>query len=64
MKHLQVYKGDEVFWKRGRGKAKGAVEEIYTSCVTKKIQNKFITRNATLEELAYLISVSRDGGVH
>lgn len=63
MAHHKFNKGDEVSWKWGRGKAKGTIEEVYTSRVTKKIKNKFITRNATPEEPAYLISVSNNGGV-
>ena len=48
-------KGSRVFWKWGRGKIPGIVEEIYMDSVEKKIKNTFIKRNANKDNPAYFI---------
>jgi hypothetical protein len=48
-------KGSKVFWKWGKGKISGIIEEIYVEPVEKEIKNSFIKRNATKDNPAYFI---------
>lgn len=48
-------KGSKVFWKWGKGKIKGIIEEVYLEQVEKEIKNTFIKRNASKENPAYFI---------
>jgi hypothetical protein len=48
-------KGSKVEWKWGKGTAEGKVEARYAEKVTKKIEGKSITRNASKDEPAYLV---------
>lgn len=54
-------KGSKVEWKWGQGTAEGKVEARYADKVTKKIDGKSITRNATKDKPAYLVK-QNDGG--
>ncbi len=48
--------GTKVEWKWGNGKATGKVEEVFTEKVTRTIKGKVITRDASEDEPAYLLS--------
>jgi len=48
-------KGATVFWKWGRGKIKGTVEEVYFTVVEKQIKNTKIKRKANQSNPAYFI---------
>ena len=54
-------KGDHVEWNWGNGTATGKVEEKFTSKVTRTIDGNEVTRNASDDEPAYMVS-QEDGG--
>ena len=54
-------KGDHVEWSWGNGTATGKVEEKFTSKVTRTIDDNEVTRNASDDEPAYMVS-QEDGG--
>ena len=54
-------KGDAVEWSWGNGTATGTVEERFTSKVTRTIEGNEVTRNASEDEPAYMVS-QEDGG--
>ncbi len=51
-----IHIGDEVEWNWGSSTATGTVRERFTSRVTRTIDGKGVTRNATEDEPAYLIT--------
>lgn len=51
-----IHIGDTVRWKWGSGFASGTVEERFTDKVTRTIEGNEVTRNATDDEPAYLIT--------
>ena len=51
-----IRKGSKVEWNWGKGEATGKVEERFTEKVTRKIKGKSITRNATKDDPAFLVS--------
>ncbi len=53
--------GDKVEWNWGNGTAKGTVEKVYTSKVTRKINGTEVTRNASNDNPAYYIEQSDEG---
>jgi hypothetical protein len=52
--------GTRVTWKWGTGRGTGKVEEVFTSRVTRTIKGKEITRDASEDEPAYMLS--QEGG--
>jgi len=48
-------KGSRVFWKWGRGKIVGIIEEVYLEPVERKIKNTAIKRKASKDNPAYYI---------
>jgi hypothetical protein len=48
--------GTKVEWKWGSGKGTGKIEEVFTSKVTRTIKGKEITRDASEDEPAYMLS--------
>lgn len=48
--------GAEVKWKWGSGTAKGVIEKIYTKKITRKLKGTEVTREASDDCPAYLIS--------
>lgn len=52
-------KGDPVEWSFGKGKAEGEVAETFKKKVTRTIKGKAITRDASKEEPAYLVTQSK-----
>lgn len=57
----KIKKGDEVFWKWGKGKAEGEVQQTFTHDVERKIKGKTIKRKADASEPAVLVK-QQDGG--
>lgn len=56
MANPSFYKvGSIVYWKWGKGKIKGTVEEVYTSTIEKEIKQSLIKRNASKSNPAYFI---------
>ena len=53
-------KGSTVFWKWGRGKIKGTIEEVYFNTIEKEIKGSKIKRNGSKENPAYLIREDKD----
>ncbi|SFZ82075.1 Protein of unknown function [Devosia enhydra] len=49
-------KGTEVSWSWGKGTARGKIDESFTDDVTRTIKGKEITRKASQDEPAYLIT--------
>ncbi len=54
-------KGQAVTWRWGSSTAEGTIAEIFTEKVTKTIKGRRVTRNASREEPAYLVT-QKDGG--
>lgn len=54
----QIREGTTVSWSWGNGTAFGDVEERFTSKVTRTIEGTEVTRDASVESPAYLITQS------
>lgn len=61
MTHLQ--KGMNVKWRWGAHEAHGRIEQVFTQKTTRTIRGTTVTRNASPEEPAYLITQPRGGVV-
>ena len=48
--------GTQLEWKWGSGKGTGKVEEVFTKKVTRTIKGKKITRDASEDEPAYMLT--------
>lgn len=48
-------KGDSVRWQWGEGSATGEVAEIFTQKITRTIKGSDVTRDASVDNPAYLI---------
>lgn len=59
-KTAKFKKNQAVTWEWGTGEAHGKIHDTFTEKVTRRINGKEITRNASPEEPAYLI-VQEDG---
>ncbi|RZA17354.1 MAG: DUF2945 domain-containing protein [Proteobacteria bacterium] len=53
---MSFKKGESVTWNWGSGTARGKVTEVFTEKVTRRIKGKAITRNATEDDPAYLVT--------
>jgi len=61
MAHLQI--GMNVKWRWGAHWAHGRIEQVFTEKTTRTIRGTQVTRNASPEEPAYLITQPRGGVV-
>jgi hypothetical protein len=61
MKHLQI--GTHVKWRWGAHWAHGRIEQVFTARITRTIRGTEVTRNASPEAPAYLITQPRGGVV-